>query len=121
MDHFIAQIGRRSFIWYPWFGLKNTSEEKKMYRKVTLLTACIAAAALLLAGSLARAADPTDEADDGGGATASAAEMADICKAQAAKRSLTGAEADEYLKQCAAPIGDAERSAAPGDRREGQL
>ena len=47
--------------------------------------------------------------------------MPDICKAQAAKRSLTGAEADEYLKQCAAPIGDAERNATPGDRREGQL
>jgi hypothetical protein len=47
--------------------------------------------------------------------------MPDICKAQAAKRNLTGSEAEEYLKQCAAPIGDAERSAAPADRLEGQL
>jgi hypothetical protein len=92
-----------------------------MYKKVTLLTACVAATALLLAVSLAQAADPVDEGGEGGGSPASAAEMPDICKAQAAKRSLTGAEADEYLKQCAAPIGDAERSAAPGDRREGQL
>ena len=29
--------------------------------------------------------------------------MPQICKDQAAKRSLTGAEADEYLKKCAAP------------------
>ena len=91
-----------------------------MYKKVTLLTASVAATALLLAVSLAQAADPADEGE-GGGSAASAAKMADICKAQAAKRSLTGAEADEYLKQCAAPIGDAERSAAPGDRLEGQL
>ena len=91
-----------------------------MYKKVTLLTPCVAATALLLAVSLAQAADPADEGE-GGGSTASAAEIADICKAQAAKRSLTGAEADEYLKQCAAPIGDAERSATPGDRLEGQL
>jgi hypothetical protein len=47
--------------------------------------------------------------------------MPDICKAQAAKRSLTGAEAEDYLKQCEAPVGDAERSAAPADRLEGQL
>lgn len=92
-----------------------------MYKKVTVLTACVAATALLLAVSLAQAADPADEGGEGGGSPASAAEMPDICKAQVAKRSLTGAEADEYLKQCAAPIGDAERSAAPGDRREGQL
>jgi hypothetical protein len=92
-----------------------------MYKKVTVLTASVAATALLLAVSLAQAADPADEGGEGGGSPASAAEMPDICKAQAAKRSLTGAEADEYLKQCAAPIGDAERSAAPGDRREGQL
>ena len=92
-----------------------------MYKKVTLLTACVAATALLLAVSLAPAADPADEGGEGGGSTANAAEMPDICKAQAAKRSLTGVEADEYLKQCAAPIGDAERSATPGDRREGQL
>ncbi len=90
-----------------------------MYKKVTLLTACVAATALLLAVSSAQAADPAE--GEGGGSTASAAEIADICKAQAAKRSLTGAEADEYLKQCAAPIGDAERSATPGDRLEGQL
>lgn len=92
-----------------------------MYRKVPLLTACAAAIALLLAGSVAWAADPADEAGEGGGATASAAEMPDICKAQAAKRNLTGAEAEEYLKQCAAPVGDAERTAAPEDRLEGQL
>jgi hypothetical protein len=92
-----------------------------MYKKVTLLTACVAATALLLAVSLAQAADPADEGGEGGGSTASAAEMPDICKAQAAKRSLTGVEADEYLKQCEAPIGDAERNATPGDRREGQL
>jgi hypothetical protein len=92
-----------------------------MYKKVTVLTASVAATALLLAVSLAQAADPADEGGEGGGSPASAAEMPDICKAQAAKRSLTGAKADEYLKQCAAPIGDAERSAAPGDRREGQL
>ena len=91
-----------------------------MYKKVSLLTAGVAATALLLAVSSARAADPADEGE-GGGSAASAAEIADICKAQAAKRSLTGAEADEYLKQCAAPIGDAERSATPGDRLEGQL
>jgi hypothetical protein len=91
-----------------------------MYRKVPLLTACVAAIALLLAGSVAWAADPADEGE-GGGATASAAEMPDICKAQAAKRNLTGAEAEEYLKQCAAPVGDAERTAAPEDRLEGQL
>ena len=90
-----------------------------MYKKVTLLTACVAATALLLAVSSAQAADPAE--GEGGGSAASAAEIADICKAQAAKRSLTGAEADEYLKQCAAPIGDAERSATPGDRLEGQL
>jgi hypothetical protein len=92
-----------------------------MYRKVPLLTACAVAIAFLLAGSLAWAADPAEEADEGGGATASAAEMADICKAQAAKRNLTGSEAEEYLKQCAAPVGDAERTAAPEDRLEGQL
>jgi hypothetical protein len=91
-----------------------------MYRKVPLLTACAAAIALLLAGSLAWAADPAEEGE-GGGATASAAEMADICKAQAAKRNLTGAEAEEYLKQCATPAGDAERTAAPEDRLEGKL
>jgi hypothetical protein len=89
-----------------------------MYKKVTLLTACVAATALLLAVSSAQAAD---EGGEGGGSTASAAEMPDICKAQAAKRNLTGSEAEEYLKQCAAPIGDAERSAAPDDRLEGQL
>jgi hypothetical protein len=89
-----------------------------MYKKVTLLTACVAATALLLAVSSAQAAD---EGGEGGGSTASAAEMPDICKAQAAKRNLKGSEAEEYLKQCAAPIGDAERSAAPDDRREGQL
>lgn len=92
-----------------------------MYKKVTLLTACVAATALWLAVSLAQAADPADEGGEGGGSTASAAEMPDICKAQAAKRSLTGSEAEEYLKQCAAPIGDAERSAAPDERLEGQL
>jgi hypothetical protein len=89
-----------------------------MYKKVALLTACVAATALLLAVSSAQAAD---EGGEGGGSTASAAEMPDICKAQAAKRNLTGSEAEEYLKQCAAPIGDAERSAAPDDRLEGQL
>jgi len=89
-----------------------------MYKKVTLLTACVAATALLLAVSSAQAAD---EGGEGGGSTASAAEMPDICKAQAAKRNLTGSEAEEYLKKCAAPIGDAERSAAPDDRLEGQL
>jgi len=89
-----------------------------MYKKVTLLTAGVAATALLLAVSSAQAAD---EGGEGGGSTASAAEMPDICKAQAAKRNLTGSEAEEYLKQCAAPIGDAERSAAPDDRLEGQL
>ena len=81
----------------------------------------MAATALLLAMSLAQAADPADEGGEGGGSTANAAEMPDICKAQAAKRNLTGSETEEYLKQCAAPIGDAERSAAPGDRLEGQL
>ena len=89
-----------------------------MYKKVALLTACVAATALLLAVSSAQAAD---EGGEGGGSTASAAEMPDICKAQAAKRNLTGSEAEEYLKQCAAPIGDAESSAAPDDRLEGQL
>ena len=89
-----------------------------MYKKVALLTACVAATALLLAVSSAQAAD---EGGEGGGSTASAAEMPDICKAQAAKRNLTGSEAEEYLKQCAAPVGDAERSAAPDDRLEGQL
>jgi hypothetical protein len=91
-----------------------------MYKKVALLTACVAATALLLAVSSAWAADPADEGE-GGGSAASAAEIADICKAQAAKRSLTGDEADEYHNQSAAPIGDAERSATPGDRLEGQL
>jgi predicted outer membrane protein len=89
-----------------------------MYKKIAVLTACMAAVALLLAVSSAQAAD---EGGEGGGSTASAAEMPDICKAQAAKRNLTGSEAEEYLKQCAAPIGDAERSAAPADRLEGQL
>ena len=70
--------------------------------------------------SSAWAEDPA-EAGEGGGATASAAQIPDICKAQAAKRSLTGSEAEEYLKQCAAPVGDAEKSAAPADRLEGQL
>lgn len=70
-----------------------------MYKKVALLTACVAATALLLAVSSAQAAD---EGGEGGGSTASAAEMPDICKAQAAKRNLTGSEAEEYLKQCAA-------------------
>ncbi len=90
-----------------------------MYKKVTVLTACVAATALLLAVGAARAEDPGDE---GGGATASAADMPQICKDQAAKRSLTGAEADEYLKKCAAPVNDTERSAVPEDERlEGQL
>jgi hypothetical protein len=89
-----------------------------MYKKVTALTACMAAAALLLAVGLAQAAD---EGGEGGGATASAADMPEICKAQAANRSLTGSEADDYLKQCMAPAGDAERSAAPEDKLEGQL
>jgi hypothetical protein len=76
---------------------------------------------LLLTVSVAQAADPGDEGE-GGGATASAADMPQICKDQAAKRNLTGAEADEYLKKCAAaPAGDAERSAAPDERQEGQL
>jgi hypothetical protein len=66
-------------------------------------------------------AQAADEGGEGGGSTASAAEVPDICKAQAAKRNLTGSEAEEYLKQCAAPIGDAERSVAPDDRLEGQL
>lgn len=91
-----------------------------MYKKVTLLTACVAATALLLAVSLAQAANPADEGGEGGGSTASAAEMPDICKAQAAKRNLTGSEAEEHLKQCAAPIGD-KRSAAPDEKLEGQL
>ncbi len=91
-----------------------------MYKKVTVLTACMAATALLLAVGSARA---EDVAGEGGGATAGAADMPDICKAQAAKRSLTGAEADEYLKKCAAPLAsDTERSAVPEDeRQEGQL
>jgi hypothetical protein len=71
-------------------------------------------------GEFGMAEDPA-EAGEGGGATASAAQIPDICKAQAAKRSLTGSEAEEYLKQCAAPVGDAEKSAAPADRLEGQL
>ena len=91
-----------------------------MYKKVTVLTACVAATALLLAVSSAQAEDAA-EGGEGGGATASAAEMPEICKAQAAKRNLTGSEAEEYLKKCAAPIGDAERSAAPDERLEGQL
>lgn len=78
----------------------------------------MAATALLLEVSSAQAAD---EGGEGGGSTASAAEVPDICKAQAAKRNLTGSEAEEYLKQRTAPIGDAERSAAPDDRLEGQL
>ena len=91
-----------------------------MYKKVTVLTACVAAAALVLAVGAAQAADP--EGGEGGGATASAADMPQICKDQAAKRNLTGAEADEYLKKCAAaPAGDAERTAAPDERQEGQL
>jgi hypothetical protein len=91
-----------------------------MYKKVTVLTACVAATALVLAVGVAQAADP--EAGEGGGATASAADMPQICKDQAAKRSLTGAEADEYIKKCAAPVGDTERSAVPEDERlEGQL
>ena len=65
-----------------------------MYKKVAVLTACVAATALLLAVSSARAEDAA-EGGEGGGATASAAEMPDICKAQAAKRSLTGAEAED--------------------------
>ena len=85
-----------------------------MYKKVTLLTACVAATALC--SRSVRLRRPTRA-----GATASAADMPEICKAQAAKRSLTGSEADEYLKKCAAPIGDAERSAAPSERLEGQL
>jgi hypothetical protein len=91
-----------------------------MYKKVTVLTACLAATALLLAVGTARAEDPAAE---GGGATASAAEMPQICKDQAAKRSLTGAEADEYLKKCSAPpVSDSQRSAVPADeRQEGQL
>ena len=91
-----------------------------MYKKVAVLTACVAATALLLAVSSAQAEDAA-EAGEGGGATANAAEIPDICKAQAAKRSLTGSEAEEYLKQCTAPVGDAEKSAAPADRLEGQL
>ena len=76
---------------------------------------------LLLTVSVAQAADPGDEGE-GGGATASAADMPQICKDQAAKRSLTGAEADEYMKKCAAPVGDTERSAVPEDERlVGQL
>jgi hypothetical protein len=76
-------------------------------------------------GSFARGefsqAEDAAEGGEGGGATANEAQMPDICKAQAAKRSLTGAEAEDYLKQCEAPVGDAERSAAPADRLEGQL
>lgn len=92
-----------------------------MYKKVTVLTACVAAAALLLAVGSAQAEHPAG--DEGGGATASAADMPQICKDQAAKRSLTGAEADEYLKKCAAPpVSDSQRSAVPEDERlEGQL
>ena len=90
-----------------------------MYKKVAVLTACVAATALLLAVSSAR--EDAAEGGEGGGATASAAQIPDICKAQAAKRNLTGSEAEEYLKQCAAPVGDAEKSAAPADRLEGQL
>ena len=86
-----------------------------MYKKVTALTACVAATALLLAVSSAQAEDAA-EGGEGGGATASAEQMPDICKAQAAKRSLTGAEAEEYLKQCETSPSDAERSAAPADR-----
>jgi hypothetical protein len=91
-----------------------------MYKKVAVLTACMAAASLLLVVGGARAEDPASE---GGGAAASPAEMPDICKAQAAKRNLTGAEADEYLKKCAAPLASGtERSAVPEDERlEGQL
>jgi hypothetical protein len=91
-----------------------------MYKKIAVLTACVAATSLLLAVGAARAEDPAGE---GGGATASAADMPDICKDQAAKRSLTGSEAEEYLKKCAAPLaGDTERSAVPEDERlEGQL
>ena len=92
-----------------------------MYKKVSVLTACAAAAALLLAVNAAQAEDPAG--DEGGGATASAADMPQICKDQAAKRSLTGAEADEYLKKCSAPpVSDSQRSAVPEDeRQEGQL
>ena len=82
-----------------------------MYKKVTLLTACVAATALLLAVSLAQAADPADEGGEGGGSTASAAEMPDICKAQAAKRNLTGSEAED-ISSSARP-----RSATPKETR----
>ena len=89
-----------------------------MYKRVAVLTACVAATALLLAVSSARAEDAA-EGGEGGGATASAAQIPDICKAQAAKRSLTGSEAEEYLKQCAAPVGDAKkRSASRQARRQ---
>ena len=49
----------------------------------------MAATALLLAVSFAQAADPADEGGEGGGSTANAAEMPDICKAQAAMQSAT--------------------------------
>ena len=93
-----------------------------MYKKVAVLTACVAATALLLAVSSARAEDAA-EGGEGAGATASAAQIPDICKAQAAKRSLTGSEAEEYLKKCSAPpVSDSQRSAVPADeRQEGQL
>jgi hypothetical protein len=86
-----------------------------MYKKVAILTSCLAAMGLLFGATLARAAD-----DEGGGIRATAAEMSDICKDQAAKLNLTGTEADDYIKQCTAPTDSVERSATPDEKMEGQ-
>jgi membrane-bound lytic murein transglycosylase B len=87
-----------------------------MYKKIAALAACAAAAAFLLAGSVQAA----DDEGEGGGATANAEQIGDICKDQAAKRGLSASEAEDYLKQCAAPISEVERSATT-DRQEGKL
>jgi predicted small secreted protein len=89
-----------------------------MNKKVAMLTACLAASALLLAVNTVRAA----EDGDGGGSTATAEQMPDICKDQAAKQNLTGAEADDFVEKCSASIGnDIQRSAKPDEKLEGSL
>jgi hypothetical protein len=101
--------------------VNNTQRRNKMNRRFSMQVICLGISVLFLAATSAMAMDEKAEEETGGGATAKAADMVDICKAQAAKRSLTGAEADDYLKKCAAPIGEAERSASPDERLEGQL
>jgi hypothetical protein len=90
-----------------------------MNRSLSMRAICLGVSVLFLAATSAMAADEKPDEETGGGVAAKAEDMPAICKDQAAKLKLSGADADSYLEKCTETFDEGARAGA--ERLEGSL